>query len=158
MVGTCASRSTFERVYKSFPDRHPQLLLHGSLANQMLTRMIIFDPRRRPFSASKLERPSELERKEVSQSILDSLYETTGASGPTPRDATRFYTSNENWPVQNGLYGQGFIDLFITGQISSQSGSGFARLARRQTGSSSGFITATTGPLPDTTPTSLMAS
>lgn len=92
VVGPCASRSTFERVYKFFRDRHPQLLLQGSLVNQMLTRMIIIDPRRRPFSASNLERPSELERK-VSQSIQDSLYETTGASGPTPRDATRFYTS-----------------------------------------------------------------
>ncbi|GFF49024.1 hypothetical protein IFM46972_08699 [Aspergillus udagawae] len=41
VVGPCASRSTFERVYKFVRDRHPQLLLQGSLVNQMLTRMII---------------------------------------------------------------------------------------------------------------------
>ncbi|GIC85397.1 uncharacterized protein Aud_001228 [Aspergillus udagawae] len=37
VVGPCVSRSTFERVYKFVRDRHPQLLLQGSLVNQMLT-------------------------------------------------------------------------------------------------------------------------
>jgi hypothetical protein len=62
---------TFKRVYKFFCDRHTQLLLQGSLVNEMLSRMIIIDPRRRPFSGSNLERPSELERKHLDFSFGD---------------------------------------------------------------------------------------
>lgn len=42
-VGLCGSGNIFERAYESFQDRHPRLLLKGTLVNTMFAQMIVND-------------------------------------------------------------------------------------------------------------------